>query len=626
MADTLTSPVVLAVTGATLLALSYLLYSKSKGGASSSDSASASTSSAPAETEVEDNRPKVNIFFGSQTGTAEGLAHAIKRDLESMDVRVLDLEDYDEADEVTEKIKEGEHNLFLMATYGEGEPTDNARAFVNLLKDGELSLDGAKFAVFGLGNTQYEFFNATGKFVDAKLEEAGGKRFVKMGLGDDDKSLEDDFEAWKDNVLYPALNPSGGNGGDAKAGAPSKPKLDFDVKIVSKNSKPETIPESAQLPSTRHYFTATSAKITTRRELRPADKTGSTLHIEVDVGSASLPYVTADNAGIICENDSKLVSEVASALKLNLDDTFKLSGPAGYKHPFPNPCTVRTLLSRYTDLTQTLRKSDLKALAAYCTDPLDVSALLRLSSKDGKKEYSSKIEDGAVGFGVLCTHICKSMTLSVAEVIAAVPRLQPRYYTISSSSLVHPGKMHMTVSVISGTNPTTKKAFTGVCTGHLNTAAEVQVVLRPSTFRLPGKDKPVVMIGPGTGIAPMRALLQERKHVGATGPNVLYFGCKREGEDYIYRDELEGYVADGTLGKLHLAFSREKKEKVYVQHLLSKNADEIKDLVEGRGGYVYVCGGTRMGMDVVFALKGVLGEDYVKKMQGEGRLVQELWA
>ena len=223
----------------------------------------------------------------------------------------------------------------------------------------------------------------------------------------------------------------------------------------------------------------------------------------------------------------------------------------------------------------------------------------------------------------------KSLELSVAELIAVTSRLQPRYYTISSSSTLHPKSVHMTVAVLEGKSSTGRE-YSGVCSKFLQEASKATIFVKESSFKLPSDNKtPVVMIGPGTGIAPMRALLQEREARGGAGENILYFGCKNRAMDYLYQEELEGFVSRGVLNKLHLAFSREQKHKVYVQNLMEQNAGELWNMVEA-GAFFYICGATAMGKSVVDVLKGI-GEknsrpDLVKELQKENRLVQELWA
>lgn len=239
-----------------------------------------------------------------------------------------------------------------------------------------------------------------------------------------------------------------------------------------------------------------------------------------------------------------------------------------------------------------------------------------------------------------------------------MPHQQARAYTISSSSLASPSSVHCTMTVLDEEKPAAPPAISallgssasrrlqGVCTNHilrLTPGSAVRAVIKPSTFRLPSDvSKPIIMIGPGTGIAPMRAFLQERslqrKQLGesAVGPSTLFFGCRKSGEDYIYREELEGYQRDGTLTALHLAFSRDGPQKVYVQHRIAEQADALWQQISAAGAYIYVCGATTMGHDVgaaleaIFQSKGGLTQAEAKKMmaalQDSGRYCAELWS
>ncbi|GMI57754.1 hypothetical protein TeGR_g12073 [Tetraparma gracilis] len=499
------SPAVLAGAGVVLLGVSYALYSMSSSSSASSPSAPAAKSTSSAAAPAKSTNGVINVYFGSQTGTAEGFADQIRAEDHGYDVKVHDLEDFD-ADSASEHaagMKAAKLNLFLLATYGEGEPTDNAAEFVRLLKAGELDVAGAPFAVFGLGNTQYEHYNAMGKLADGKLEKAGAERKVPMGMGDDDKSMEEDWEAWKEK-LWSAFST-----GSAKASkGPGKIKPTFDYKEAPAGSKPKSVPADKRQPSTRFYFEAVECECKVNKELRSPTDGGSTKHIEVSL-PPSLKYNTADNSAVLPRNDAALVKSLAASLDLDLSKTFELA-PHDGKHMFPTPCTVSDLLTKYTDITGPLRRADLKALSAYCSDPLDSAVLLRLASKEGKAEYLEKIEKPQVNFHHLATSMVKSLSLTVPDFVAVTSRLQPRYYTISSSSTKHPTALHMTVSVIEGKNALTGRPFAGVCSKHLQEATKCDVFVKESTFKLPEDNKtPVVMIGPGTGIAPMRALLQE---------------------------------------------------------------------------------------------------------------------
>ncbi len=589
--------------------------------------------------------------------------------------------------------------LFFLATYGEGEPTDNATQFVEMMKGksgisniykftGDEDQNGAinestssgsleetkldetlrdadflrdlDFAVFGLGNKQYEHYNNMGRFIDAALAKCGGSRIAPIGLGDDDDDLEGDFENWKENVLWPSLKKKYVKGilspQKDYAESNSLPVCPYKIEYLKKGDEREVTPDMIHT-SSKHYFTAVDCPISAKRELRDPSDPGSTMHIEVDISEhvGVLKYQTADNLGVLPKNDSAVVDAVAKALNFDLDQMFHLSpntqpgnkDTTATKHtlPFPTPCTVRECLERYCDLAGPPRRSDLKQLASYAKSDIDRKALLRMSSKEGKAEYKEKILGSYVGIGDIVTKLCRSIECPLEHFISVCPRLQPRYYTISSSSSVHPKNIHITVSVLEEQKKNEEK-FTGVCTGHLSELKQgdsVRVFVRDSTFRLPKlAERPIIMIGPGTGIAPMRAILQERSHMRKTlgdehlGPNILYFGCKNRTLDYIYRDELKKFVDEGTLSELHLAFSREQEKKIYVQHLLAERGAETWKFIHNDIASIFVCGGVKMGADVDHTLQGIISEHgnmtrdkakaYLDKMAMSGRFVQELWS
>eukprot|EP00591_Stephanopyxis_turris_P005689 CAMPEP_0195509034 /NCGR_PEP_ID=MMETSP0794_2-20130614/2079_1 /TAXON_ID=515487 /ORGANISM="Stephanopyxis turris, Strain CCMP 815" /LENGTH=704 /DNA_ID=CAMNT_0040636145 /DNA_START=57 /DNA_END=2171 /DNA_ORIENTATION=+ len=640
----------------------------------------------------------LTVLYGSQTGTAESFAIELEREGESHGfcVRIIDLEDIATPDDVKDCLLHEKYldedskkcrAIFLIATYGEGESTDSSVDFVNMMKqkmglamsEEDLDMDEnisneeqkgdpeffsqMEFGVFALGNTQYEHYNAMGKFFDTSIEKLGGKRVVDIGLGNDDDDLEGDFENWKDSKLWPELRKlyTEGTPVNSVAETPSSfsaslPECPFEVEFLPElkgksDIQVDAIPKEDMQKSTRHYFTAIDCPVTVSRELRGSSDPGSTLHMEIDVSSQEdeIKYQTADNMGVLPVNDSATVESVAQALKFDLDDVFRLKGSSthtntSFQHIFPNPCTIRECLSRYCDLTTPPRRSELKLLSKYATDPIDKSALERMASKEGKAEYRSKIVEGHVGTVDIVSKLCPSLVIPLEHFIAAVPRLQPRLYTISSSSSLHPHSVHLTVAIFTA-KKTDGSIYKGICTDHLKGIEHngtCRVFVRNSTFRLPSDSaKPVIMIGPGTGVAPMRAFLQERSHQKhqqklPVGKNVLYFGCKNREQDYLYADELETYEKDGTLDALYLAFSRETKSKVYVQHLLDKNAEETWQMIHEEKASIYVCGGTKMGLDVVQTLTKIVAQvgeksdddakAYVDGLRSEGRFVQELWS
>jgi NADPH-ferrihemoprotein reductase len=647
----------------------------------------------------------ITVYYATQTGTAESFSQSLERESAQYGfvMHVVDLEDAI-ANMTTQPLSA--RSIFITATYGEGEAPDGAVPFCKWLQEvaGNIPfllpdakgaeanaehdspsapvpiLSGVEYAVFGLGNTEYEHFNATGKFVDRALEAAGATRILPVGLGNDNADLEADFEAWKDQQLWPTLvrrynsdHVKATNGQKAKS-QPTLPACPW--KVICHDDVQGTpdynVPMEKIHTSSRHYFTAYECRVRDVRELQtPAPSElakplcDSTVHVEIDIASArplrttpdippTLSYRTADNLGVLPVNDDSIVECVAVALGYNLNQVISIApsehGGEWHGMPFPVPITLRECMLRYLDLTTAPRRSDLKRLAAYCTDTTDQKALLRLSSKEGRQEYKEKILERYVGL-VDLLQLCPSLRMPLEHFLHYCSHLQTRFFTISSSSSVHPTTIHLTVAVTKHQR-SHGSIFRGVCSTHLSKplgsepTRSVRVFHRPSSFRLPpDSSTPIIMIGPGTGIAPMRAMLQERAYQRDTlhqkvGCNVLYFGCKHQAQDYLYRKELESWSQrGGILNHLHLAFSRDQSTKVYVQNLLLQNGAETWQLLRdesGCGAYIYVCGGVKMGQDVAEALKEIISvhgnmsmeasRDYLAKLSHDGRFVQELWA
>lgn len=408
--------------------------------------------------------------------------------------------------------------------------------------------------------------------------------------------------------------------------------------------------------STKHFFTSPVCTVTVNRQLRSGhvegsaanELIGSTRHIELDVSKINLRYETADNLALLPRNDESNVLALAAALKYDLDNVFQLIPVEGaeFRPPFPSPCTIREALTLYFDIQGPPRHATVEALLPYVKDQSQKAWLVQLLSPERRHDFSEYVHANGKSLAELLSNELSSCEIPLSDFFHIAPYMQPRYYTISSSSSVHPRSIHITVSVLES-RLTCGKVVRGLCSSYLDgltPGSRCRVFVRPSSFRLPANiSVPIVMIGPGTGIAPMRALLQEREfqkrnHPGVPmGRNTLYFGCKHRNEDYIYSDELEKYEETGILNSLHLAFSRDSDKKVYVQHLLMRpeNASALlRDIDEG--GYIFVCGATNMGNDVFDVVvrivqegKGISREqalETVKSLQAVGRYVQELWS
>jgi len=674
-------------------ALAYLLVLKNQKNSSADEDANGDNTQT-VETVLDRTKyPAGNlyIYYGTQTGTAEQFGKQLEREANGFYVHVIDLED------VTSLQQLQSPAVFLSATYGEGEPPDNAFSFVEMLKgaagipilfsnedaaeeektasEEDLQhLESLQYCVFGLGNKQYDHYNAMGKFLFEGLKRAGAQPLLpEPGLGDDDDDLEGDFETWKDNKLWPTLKQHFGsaeNGDPVKKEEEAMPESPY---VVEYHKQPAA---KLQLKSvkmdqvhggSRQYFDAVDCTISKVKELQNNsnnDNNGSTVHVELQITDRALSYQTADNLGVLPVNSAEIAEQVARCLGYDLNAVFSVKAAPNHEWhglPFPMPCSIRDFLTLFCDLTAAPRRSELKLLAAFCQDAVDKKFLQRLSAKENKDEYREKILDNYMGIANLLVK-CPSLKVPLEQFVDLCPRLQPRFFTIASSSSVSPKCIHLTVAVAKAERPMDKTMFHGVCSTYLATRDEkkkrssssdasslipqshmVRAFVRPSSFRLPSDaSTPILMIGPGTGVAPMRALLQERRYMKKNqrnkqvGANILYFGCKKRSWDYLYQDEFEQLKSDGTLTALHLAFSREQEKKVYVQHLLAQNAEETFDLMEKQGAYIYVCGGVKMGQDVQEALKQIIvskknvndkqAKDCLDLMAKEGRYVQELWA
>jgi NADPH-ferrihemoprotein reductase len=604
---------------------------------SSSSSSSTSTSSknqhqknekrerAPSNLEEKYPAGKMSIYFASQTGTAEGFARTIMAEAHKVgfEAKMIDLEDFE-----PEQVQNARLGVFLVATYGEGDPTDNSAKFYKWLKNEDHNLPSdflskLQFTVFGLGNSQYENYNKMGREFNEKIAELGGERVFDYGEGDDDATLEDDFENWK-SIVMPALakryRPSSSIPIALNESISEKVHLTYDVQKCQPVSSP-TIPSSNLINTTsKYFFSCHPVTITKNKEMRTPADGGHTVHMEFDLTNTGVKYFTADNLAVVPDNNENVVNQFASTCggyDLNQYISVVPAAEADeesipFKHPFPNPCSLRDVFTLYLDIDSIPRKSALERLIPYVTDANQVNWLKELVSKDNREVYNHSIEEEGRTYTSILSNELSSCVIPLADLFHLIPLIQPRYYTISSSSSCHPNSVHLTVSVVERKAPS-GRIVKGFCSSFLYDMSVAQrsqcrVFSRESLFRLPEDVRtPIIMIGPGSGIAPMRALLQEREYQAKKAgipftdmTNILYFGCKGRNFDYIYQEELEDALSRGVLTSLKLAFSREQAKKVYVQNLMAEpeNAAELVRLVMDQGAHIFVCGGTGMGTTV----------------------------
>ncbi|XP_074017030.1 NADPH--cytochrome P450 reductase isoform X3 [Numenius arquata] len=546
------------------------------------------------------------VFYGSQTGTAEEFANRLSKDAHRYGLRGMaaDPEEYDLSD--LSRLSEIDKSLavFCMATYGEGDPTDNAQDFYDWLQEADADLSGLRFAVFGLGNKTYEHFNAMGKYVDKRLEELGAQRIFELGLGDDDGNLEEDFITWREQ-FWPAVCEHFGVEATGEESSIRQYEL---VVHTDVNMNKVYTGEMGRLKSYENQkppFDAKNpflAQVTENRKLNEGGER-HLMHLELDISNSKIRYESGDHVAVYPANDSSLVNQIGEILGTDLDTIMSLNNldeESNKKHPFPCPTSYRTALTYYLDITNPPRTNVLYELAQYATDAGEQERLRKMAS-------------------------------SAAE------------------GKVHPNAIHICAVTVEYETKT-GRLNKGVATNWLKNKVPdenrsnslVPMYVRKSQFRLPFKPStPVIMIGPGTGIAPFIGFIQERawlKQQGKeVGDTVLYYGCRREREDYLYREELARFHQEGVLTQLNVAFSRDQAEKVYVQHLLKKNKENIWKLINEGNAHIYVCGDARnMARDVQNTFYEIVAEfgnmsqpqavDYVKKLMTKGRYSLDVWS
>ncbi len=334
------------------------------------------------------------------------------------------------------------------------------------------------------------------------------------------------------------------------------------------------------------------AKLAVNRKLTGSGSAKDTRHFEIDLTGSGVTYEVGDSLGVFPTNDPSLVSELLGVLGL--------TGGEIVPDTNGNPLTLREALLKFYVITE----MDKKLLAAIAEKEPAAAKFLLMVTPDGKDDLDDYLYGREVIDALLEYPAAK---FTAEEFVKVLRKLQPRLYSIASSQKAHPAAVHLTVAAVRYESNGRKRE--GVCSTFLADRADTVPVFVHTAkhFRVPeNTSTPVIMVGPGTGIAPFRAFLQERKVTGATGKNWLFFGDQKAETDFLYREELEAYQAEGVLNHLSLAFSRDQAEKIYVQHRMIEKADQLYAWLE-EGAYFYVCGDAkRMAKDVDVALHRVL--------------------
>jgi len=505
-----------------------------------------------------------------------------------------------------------ESTVFIIAsTAGDGVPPSDSRDFFDYLSANKIGLAHLNYSVLALGDTAYPHFCRAGRTLDSRLSELGAQPIApRVDVDREDWGL---IDSWMNSMLT-ALGDYGARPESMDYLASRKP-----AESGSKYSR--TNPFLAEM-KVKYCLTSLGQK---------DDK--EIIHAEFDLADSGLTYTAGDAIGIVPSNKPEEV-----------DALLKSWGRSGRERVFtPVEASLRDNLLNNFDLKQVKTSLLLCLMKDSNPSPIEASKLESiLAGGDSKTNapLQTYLHHREV-IDVLNDFPKAAKNLTIRNMLAHLRNLQPRYYSISSTPLLTPGTASVTAAVVR--YELHGSARTGVCTTFLSDrsaiGARVPVFISSNPdFRLPvDKSKPIIMVGPGTGLAPFRAFVHERIATGATGRNTLYFGCRHRARDFTYRDELEGLASQGKLN-LRTAFSRDQKEKVYVQHLLEQDgAQVVADLFAG--GHMYICGdGSQMAVDVTRALENVLqkfapdtirsvndAQDFIRKLEAEGRFEKDVW-
>jgi len=527
----------------------------------------------------------IHILYGSQTGTAESVARDAVKVAKAHGLNPV-IKSMDEVD--ADALAKMETLLIVTSTYGEGEMPDNAQVLWSAVQaDSMAKLENLQFAVLALGDTSYDLFCQAGIDWDNRLAELGATRLQTRV--DCDVEYEEPAEEWMHAVI-PALA-----GSDATTAIVSDDEGD-----KSQYNRKNPFP----------------AKLLVNRLLTAENSSKETRHYEISIAGSGLNYEAGDALCVVPTNCPDLVADILKAIKCDGDEII-------------NEVSLREALQNQFEI-KTPSKELLQEIATR-------SGNQELNSVLNDKDALSKYLWGRDTLDLLLQN--PSVEFSAAEFFGLLKPLQHRAYSISSSGKANPETVHLTVASVR--YDAFERSHKGVCSTFLadltNDTTEIRCFFTLNkVFRVPdNNDLPMIMVGPGTGIAPFRAFLQERETRGAKGKNWLFFGDRNAATDFIYRDELEQMGNSGLLNRLDLAFSRDQEAKIYVQDKMREHGAELFAWLE-QGGYFFVCGDAyRMAKDVDKALHDVIATygnkseqqaiDYVNQLKKDKRYVRDVY-
>ncbi|MFK0376467.1 assimilatory sulfite reductase (NADPH) flavoprotein subunit [Pandoraea sp. NPDC090278] len=564
--------------------------------------------------------PQLTILYGSQTGHAQEVAEQAKARATAAGFKV-DL--FAMGDYKASRLKHDKLLLIAVSTQGEGEPPDDARDFYDFLhSDKAPRLDGTRFAVLGLGDSSYEKFCQTGKDFDTRLAALGAERLIARV--DCDVDYDTPAERWIDGAIE-ALKPLKQVVASQASATSTAANL---MDSLSLAALAGGVGGMGAMTTTESHYSRKNpfdAPVLENITLSGRGSSKEVHHLELSLEGSGLTYEPGDALGVVVKNDAPLVDELIDTLALD---------PQATTTTHDSTLSLRDAFVNAYDIT-TLSRAFLEKYAALA-ESTELRTLLSAGNEVALRDY-------LYGRDVLdVVRQFPARKLKAAEFVGTLRTLQPRLYSIASSLAANPEAVHITVGAVRYDSH--GRARRGVASTYLaditdtaRTGASVPVYIDANrNFKLPqDAHAPVIMIGPGTGIAPFRAFVEQRQALDAPGKNWLFFGDRNFRTDFLYQREWQRYVKDGALTKIDLAFSRDTEDKVYVQQRLREQGKAVYEWLQ-EGAYLYVCGDAEhMARDVHAALTDVIAEhgglsqeaaaEYVKTLQREKRYQRDVY-
>lgn len=512
----------------------------------------------------------VTVLYGSQTGNSEGLAKKTAQHLEEkgFQVTLSSMSDFK-----PNNLKKINNLLVIVSTHGEGDPPDNALSFHEYVHSRRApKLDHLSFSVLSLGDSSYEFFCQTGKEFDERFEELGGTRLFDRV--DCDLDYDEPFSEWLQGVAS-SLS-------EGEAVSIPQESAGVNNQAVSEYSR------------TNPFY----AEVLENINLNGRGSNKETRHLELSLEGSGLVYEPGDSLGIYPTNNPALVDELIQTCGWHAEEAVTV-------HKNGDTLPLKEALTSHFEIT-VLTKPLLLKIAAL-TKSESLHALLEEGNEEKLKEYIAgrDLVDAARDFG--------PFEGTAAEFTSILRKIPARLYSIASSLKANDEEVHLTIGAVryDAHGRERQGVCSILCAERLQPGDTLPVYIQHNqNFKLPqDPDTPIIMVGPGTGIAPFRSFMQEREEMGANGKSWLFFGDQHFVTDFLYQTEWQKWLKDGVLTKMDVAFSRDTEEKVYVQHQMKKQSKELFEWLE-QGAYVYICGDEKhMAHDVHNTLLSIIQEE-----------------